>query len=623
MMGAENNNAEHDDALQDELRRLAHQVRGLSTAPGVYIFKDCRRKILYIGKAKNLKKRIQSYFQAGRPHDTKTSVLLTKVVSLDTIITHTEKEALILESNLIKQHRPRYNIHLKDDKRYPFLRLNVTQVYPNLNIVRKVKEDGARYFGPYASSSAVRQTLKFIHKTFKLRKCRTKTFMNRSRPCLNYQMGLCLGPCCLDVDPKDYAEIVSEVTAFLRGRTPSLIRKIKRQMKAAAEKQAYEKAALYRDKLFALEKTLEKQVTVSNDFKDRDAIGMISEDHFSVFSMLRVRGGFLLGGRQFVFDTTMGTANDQMRLFLRQLYSGPQEIPSQVLVNHMPEDAQFIESYLSKRRGSKVYLLKPQRGEKARLMKMAEENAQRGLQEQYNRIATQRDLMDRLKRRLMLDRLPQRIECFDNSNLAGTLPVAAMVVFENGHPEPDSYRHYKIRYSGKPDDYAYMAEVLSRRFQKSTENVRLPDLLLVDGGKGQLNVALKVLEEFGMSGQFGVAGIAKKDEAKGDLDDKIYLPQRSNPVTFGKDSGLLLFLQRVRDEAHRFAIGYQRQRRAKSSVQSVLDEIGGIGPKRKRLLLRHFGSIGAIKKASAEELGQLPGISIRLAESLLAQLNKS
>lgn len=606
----------------DESRQLAHQVAGLSTAPGVYIFKDRRRKILYIGKAKNLKKRIQSYFQPGRPHDPKTSVLLTKVVSLDTVITHTEKEALILESNLIKQHRPRYNIHLKDDKRYPFLRLNVTQAYPNLNIVRKVKEDGARYFGPYASSSAVRQTLKFIHKTFKLRKCRTKTFMNRSRPCLNFQMGLCLGPCCLDVDPKEYAEIVNEVTAFLRGRTPSLIRKIKRQMKAAAEKQAYEQAALYRDKLFALEKTLEKQVTVTNDFKDRDAIGMISDDRFSVFSMLRVRGGFLLGGRQFVFDATMGTAKDQMSLFLRQLYSGPQEIPSQVLVNYMPDDAQFIESYLCKHRGSKVYLLKPQRGEKARLMKMAEENAQRSLQEQHNRIATQRDLMDRLKKRLTLDRLPQRIECFDNSNLAGTLPVAAMVVFENSHPNPNAYRHYKIRYSGNPDDYAYMAEVLSRRFQNNTENVRLPDLLLVDGGKGQLNVALKVLEELGLSGQFGVAGIAKKDEAKGDPDDKIYLPQRSNPVMFGKDSDLLLFLQRVRDEAHRFAIGYQRQRRAKSSVQSVLDEIDGIGPKRKRLLLGYFGSIGAIKKATAEELSRLPGISIRLAESLLAQLNK-
>jgi excinuclease ABC subunit C len=253
-------------------------------------------------------------------------------------------------------------------------------------------------------------------------------------------------------------------------------------------------------------------------------------------------------------------------------------------------------------------------------MKMAEENAQRSLQEQHTRIATQRDLMDRLRKRLMLDRLPQRIECFDNSNLAGTLPVAAMVVFENSHPDPDAYRHYKIRYSGNPDDYAYMAEVLSRRFQNSTENVRLPDLLLVDGGKGQLNVALKVLEELGLSGQFGVAGIAKKDEAKGDPDDKIYLPQRSNPVMFGKDSDLLLFLQRVRDEAHRFAIGYQRQRRAKSSVQSVLDEIDGIGPKRRRLLLRHFGSIGAIKKATAEELSRLPGISIRLAESLLAQL---
>ena len=607
----------------DQLTQFAQRLRSLSSAPGVYLFKDRQGKILYVGKAKNLNKRVRSYFQPGRPHDGKTTVMVSKVASLETVITHTEQEALILEANLIKQHRPRYNIQLKDDKRYPFLRLNLAQSYPNLNIVRKIKDDGARYFGPYASSASVRQTLKFIHKTFKLRKCRTKTFASRTRPCLNYQMGLCLGPCCNDVDPKEYAEIVDEVTSFLRGRTPALVRKIKREMDSAADRQDYEKAAMFRDKMMALKKTVEKQVCVTTDLKDRDVISFVTDDHISVFAMLSVRGGFLLGGRQFVFDAAAGHVNDRMSLFLRQLYSGKQEIPAQILVNHLPDDYPLIESYLSDNRGLKVKLLKPQRGEKARLIEMAHQNAKRGLKEQIAYLASHQDLLGRIKHRLTMDELPKRIECFDNSNLAGTLPVSAMVVFENGQPQQQFYRHYKIAQSGKPDDYAHMAEVLSRRFKDRQKRFPLPDLLLVDGGKGQLNVALAVLHGLGLAGQLAVAGIAKKDEARGDETDKIYLPQRANPVNMSKDPDVLLFLQRVRDEAHRFAITYQRRRRGKSSVQSVLDQVDGIGPKRKRLLLQHFGSIAKIKRATVEELCQLPSISQSLAQTIATQLKKS
>jgi excinuclease ABC subunit C len=607
----------------DQLTQFAQQLRSLSSAPGVYLFKDRQGKILYVGKAKNLNKRVRSYFQPGRPHDAKTTVMVSKVDSLETVITHTEQEALILEANLIKQHRPRYNIQLKDDKRYPFLRLNLTQSYPNLNIVRKIKDDGARYFGPYASSASVRQTLKFIHKTFKLRKCRTKTFASRTRPCLNYQMGLCLGPCCNDVDPKEYAEIVDEVTSFLRGRTPALVRKIKREMNSASDRQDFEKAAMFRDKMMALKKTVEKQVCVTTDLKDRDVISFVTDDLISVFAMLSVRGGFLLGGRQFVFDAAAGHVNDRMSLFLRQLYSGKQEIPAQILVNHLPDDYPLIESYLSDNRGLKVKLLKPQRGEKARLIEMAHQNAKRGLKEQIAYLATHQDLLGRIKKRLTMDELPNRIECFDNSNLAGTLPVSAMVVFENGQPQQQFYRHYKIAQSGKPDDYAHMAEVLSRRFKDRQTRFPLPDLLLVDGGKGQLNVALAVLHGLGLAGQFAVAGIAKKDEARGDETDKIYLPQRANPVNLSKDPDVLLFLQRVRDEAHRFAITYQRRRRGTTSVQSVLDQVDGIGPKRKRSLLQHFGSIAKIKRATVEELCQLPSISPRLAQTIATQLKKS
>ncbi|MEJ2155598.1 MAG: excinuclease ABC subunit UvrC [Desulfobacteraceae bacterium] len=606
---------------QDDAQ-LAQQVQNLSASPGVYLFKDQAGKILYVGKAKNLKKRVKTYFQAGQPHDAKTSVLVTKIASLETVITHTEQEALILEANLIKKHRPRYNIHLKDDKRYPFLRLDVTQPFPNLNIVRKAKDDGARYFGPYASSAAVRQTLKFIHKTFKLRKCHNKTFASRTRPCLNYQMGLCMGPCCLDVAPEVYGAIVDEVTAFLKGRTPDLIRKIKKEMQTAAENQAYEQAAVFRDKMIALERTLEKQVSVTTDFKDRDTFSMVSDDTVSVVSMLRVRGGFLLGGRQFVFESAMGDYKDRMSVFLRQFYTGQQEIPAEILVNHLPRDHAWIESHLWENRGSKVALMRPQRGERVRLIKMAVENAKRGLEDHRENMKTHRDLMQRLKKRLQMEKLPQRIECFDNSNLAGTLPVAGMVVFQYGRPFPEAYRHYKIKSIGKPDDYAYMAEVLSRRFKKGEGAMPLPDLLLVDGGKGQLNIATAVVHGLGLSGRFSVAGIAKQDEARGDEADKIYLPQRSNPVRLDKDPDLLLFLQRVRDEAHRFAISYQRRRRASVSVTSVLDGIAGIGPKRKRALLERFGSVAGIKKAAVGELSKLPGISHEIAQRIHAQLHK-
>ncbi len=612
----EHKRPEHDEAL------LQQQVRNLGASPGVYLFKDIAGKILYVGKAKNLKKRVQSYFQPGRPHDPKTRVLMTKVASFETIITHTEQEALILEANLIKKHRPRYNINLKDDKRYPLLRLDVSQAFPNLNIVRKAKDDGARYFGPYASSAAVRQTLKFIHKTFKLRKCSNKNFASRTRPCLNYQMGLCMGPCCNDVSPETYGAIVDEVTAFLKGRTPDLIRKVKEEMQSAAESQEYEQAAVLRDKMIALERTLEKQVSVTTDFQDRDAVSLLSGDEVTVVAMLRVRGGFLLGGRQFVFESAVGDDMDRMSAFIRQFYSGQQEVPPQILVNYMPSDHIWIETHLTERRGSKVSLLKPQRGEKARLMKMAGENARKRMTEYRESQSSQRDLMRRLQKRLQMDTLPVRIECFDNSNLAGTLPVAAMVVFQNGHPHIESYRHYNIRISGKPDDYAHMAEVLSRRFKKGAKDKALPDLLLVDGGKGQLNIALAVVKAIGLGGRFAVAGIAKKDEARGEDADKIYLPQRSNPVNLSRDPDLLLFLQRIRDEAHRFAITFQRRRRSSASVTSVLDGIEGIGPKRKRVLLDRFGSVDGIRNAAIEELAQLPGITQQMAQEIQETLKQ-
>jgi excinuclease ABC subunit C len=605
----------------DMLTDLARQVRRAPTVPGIYLFKNKQGRILYVGKARNLKKRLQSYFQPGRPHDPKTRVLLTQIAAYETIVTSTEKEALILESNLIKRHRPRYNVVLKDDKRYPALRLNTSQPFPNLNIVRKIKHDGALYFGPYSSAGAVRQTIKFIHKTFKLRKCRTRTFQNRTRPCLNFQMGLCLGPCCNDVKPEDYQVIVNEVIAFLRGRTPELIKKVKQEMLVAAQAQDFEQAAALRDKMYALEKTLERQVSVTTDFKDRDVIGMVFEEDASAAAMLRVRGGFLLGSRQFNFKSAVGSMTDQMGAVLNQFYTNQQRIPEEILVSHLPENVQVIETQLSEIRQRRVRILAPQRGEKARLVRMAVENARKALRESRLAEATHQEMLGRLQNRLRMDRLPVRIECFDNSTIGGSQPVSAMAVFEKGRPNPEAYRRYRLRVTGKPDDYAYMAEVLTRRFGKGEQSKPWPDLLLLDGGKGQLNISLFVLDSLNLSGRFTVAAIAKKDEHLGETSDKIYLPMRANPVQFGKEQDVLLFLQRIRDEAHRLAVAYQRKRRRTRGLASVLDNIPGVGPKRKAQLLSAFGSLESIQSASTQDLSSLSGISMSLAQRIIQVLS--
>lgn len=602
------------------LPTLTEQVEHAPTEPGVYVMKDTSGRILYVGKARNLKKRLKSYVTKRILADPKTAVLMGQVAVIQTTVTHTEKEALILESNLIKRHRPRYNVVLKDDKRYPSLRLNRKHPYPNLNIVRKIQDDGALYFGPYASALAVRQTLKFIHKTFKLRKCHTKTFMNRSRPCLNYQMGLCLGPCCLDVPPAVYNEIVSEVVAFLKGRTPALIRKVKREMLAAAEQQAYEKAAALRDKMTALEKTLEKQVSVSTDFKDRDAFGAAEDQGMLVITLMRVRGGFLMGSRHFKFQQTIGSPSDQLGLFLRQYYDGGAGIPSEIIVSHLPPEHALVEEYLSEKRGSRVTIITPNRGEKRRLMEMAVQNASLELREQSALEQNQMEMLKRLQAKLRLKQLPRRIECFDNSNLQGSDAVSAMVVFEDGQPLASAYRRYKLTPIGRPDDYANMMEVMRRRFGKGEDSRPFPDLLLVDGGKGQINSALSELSALNLHGAFDVAGIAKKDASKGETQDKIFMAGRANEIAFGKDGDLLLFLQRVRDEAHRWAITFQRGRRRERALKSQLDRIPGIGPQRRNLLLRHFESLADIKAASPEELSAVPGISRRLAETIAKAL---
>jgi len=596
------------------------KMSGVTSAPGVYLMKDAHGTVIYVGKARNLKKRLASYFKKSLGHtvkrDIKTEILIQKITDVETIVTGSEKEALILESNLIKRHRPRYNVILKDGKRYPSLRLDIKNPYPTLNVVRKIKKDGGLYFGPFASSAAVQKTLKIIHKTFKLRKCKTKNFKNRSRPCLNFQMDTCLAPCCLDVDKHMYSETVHEVIQFLKGKTPDLIAQIKQKMTAAAEGQDYEQAAVLRDKMFALEQTLEGQVAVTNDFVDRDVIGMACSDDASLITLLFIRNGFFLGIRDFHFSETMATENEMIGTFIRQYYEKAPFVPNEILVPSRPEDTVLLEELLRDIKGRRVRILAPKRGEKVRLIQRASQNAENSLKAHKVLISNDVELLSRLQQQLRMDRIPRRIECFDISNILGTSAVAGMVVFEKGKPDKSSYRKYKLQSTGIPDDYAYMAEVLKRRFGKGEKSKPYPDLLVVDGGKGQLNVAVAVINSLKLEQNFQIISIAKKNEKKGESRDKIFKPGQTNPVNLGRNGDLLLFLEKIRDEAHHFAISFHRKHRRKTFVLSALDSIPGIGQKRKKTLLTHFKSIKKIRTATLEELSALPGFNRKTAEKI-------
>ncbi len=598
------------------LRELKEKLETVAIGPGVYLMKGKGGKVIYVGKAVNLKKRLGSYFKPKRQMDMKTGVLVDKIDSFETIVTASEQEALILEATLIKKYRPRYNVILKDDKRYPSLRLDLKHTYPNLTVVRKPGKDGARYFGPFSSALAVKQTLKFINRNFKLRKCKNSTFSRRSRPCLNFQMGICLAPCCLEVDKAAYARIVEQVTLLLKGRTPQLVEAVKKEMRTAADHHDFEKAAVFRDRMFALEKLVEKQVVVTHDFRDRDILAWAGSETFSVVTQLTVRNGYLLGSRHFKVEQTLADEGEIIGAFINRHYDDLSDIPGEILTCRLPEDYRALEEKLAGLRGRRIHILAPQRGEKVRLVRMAAENAADRLKDLQADREQSRQLLERLQKRLHLVNAPVRIECFDNSNLFGQSPVAAMVVFRNGKPDKSAYRKYKIKTVTNPDDYLMMAEVLRRRYNPEKETGPLPDLLMLDGGKGQLNIGRSILREMDLASRIELISIAKKDETRGETRDKIYKPGRVNAVNLGTSDDLLLFLQQIRDEAHRFAISFHRRRRRKRAVHSVLDGIKGVGDKRKNLLLKHFGSIAGIQAATVVEIGALPGIHLQLAQEI-------
>lgn len=606
---------------------LVEKLSGVSSGPGVYLMKNSDDVIIYIGKALNLKKRLSSYFTGIEGNlqqhiDLKTGVLIKKIDTFETIITGTEKEALILESNLIKKYKPRYNVILKDDKRYPSLRLDINSPYPNLAIIRKAGNDNALYFGPYASSHAVRQTLKLIHKTFKLRKCTTTSFKKRTRPCLNYQMGRCLGPCCNEIDKATYRDIVKEVTLFLKGKTPVLIKEIKDKMLNAAQLRDYELAAAYRDKLFALQKTLEKQIVVSTDFIDRDVFATAKENELRVITLLVIRGGHLQGTQHFSFNDIISNDSEILSEFIRQYYETSDFIPEEVVVSIELDDTTLTEEWLSEVKGERVRIHEPKKGGRFHLIKMAVQNARNEMNNIISSMASSTDLLVRLQKRIKMNSTPFRIECFDNSNISGTNPVSAMVVFENGKHAKQFYRKYKIRTVEDQNDYAYMSEVLMRRFGKNEESKPYPDLILIDGGKGHLGIVHTVLKELKIHDNIQLIGIAKKDEKRGEIEDKIYKYGRANPVNFGREGDLYLFLQRIRDEAHRFAISFHRKQHLKKTIHSALDEIPGIGKKKKEMLIKQLGSVKRIRAATHEELSALPGITIKDAINIKEALGE-
>jgi excinuclease ABC subunit C len=604
---------------------LAEKLDALPARPGVYLLKDKHTKVIYVGKAKSLRARVRTYFRGG---DERSQVrfLMQRVTDLETLVTTNDKEALILENNLIKQYKPRYNIRLKDDKSYVSVKVTTQDDWPRILVTRKIVKDGSKYFGPYASAYSVRETLDTIRKVIPLRTCSDGVFRNRSRPCLEYQIKRCLGPCCLPVDPNVYQQQLREAMMLLEGKSQQLVRQLEDAMHRAAEELRFEDAARLRDKVRAIERTQERQQVVAHWGEDQDVFGLYREGGFIEAQVLFVRQGKLTGNQAYSFEDFELPDADVLEELLRQFYQGERYVPDEILVPVEMEDQEVRADYLSERRGKRVEILRPQRGDKVRLLEMAAENAAQSFRERQDAERKHERMSEELQRKLRLRNAPKRIECFDISNIQGRLAVGSMVTFDEGEPDKSRYRRFRIRTVPEADDFRMMYEVLMRRFTRAKEEGSYPDLLVVDGGKGQLNVALEVLRELEIN-EVDAVGLAKlrveRNPQAAEIkhsEERVFLPGRKNPVILKRNSTALFLLQRVRDEAHRFAITYHRQLRTKERLRSVLDSIPGIGSTRRKRLLRHFGSVQRIRAASLEALAQVPGISASLASLIKVSL---
>ncbi|TEU18143.1 MAG: excinuclease ABC subunit UvrC, partial [Dehalococcoidia bacterium] len=571
------------------------QLKALPAKPGVYLFKDKEGKVIYVGKATNLNSRVRSYFYAPSSLSAKVQRLVLKIWDFEFIVTNSEQEALILECNMIKKYTPRYNVHLKDNKTFPYLKININDDWPGVYITRRVQKDGAKYFGPFASPGSVRKTLRLIDKIFPFRSCSKHIEGKDKRPCLDYYIHRCLGPCIGAVEKQEYHDVINQVILFLQGKQELILRELKAKMKAAALQLHFERAASLRDQIKAIEKVIEGQRIAIKLQGEKDVIGLAQNKEQAYVELFSIRNSKLIGQDHFIMEGVQGESPGQiMTGFVKQYYASASYIPPLILLQHPLDKPEVLSEWFGQQRGGRVELQVPQRGHKKKLVDTAAENAAQGLQ-----LAQAKEMkaevissgLRELKNRLRLPKMPRRIECYDVSNIQGALAVGSMVVLEKGQPKSAHYRRFRIKTVAGADDYAMIQETLRRRFKRGLTSkgtwAIIPDLVLIDGGKGQLNVALELRRELGLD-SIPMASLAKESE-------EVFIPGDPKPVHIAKDSPALHILQRARDEAHRFAISYHRRLRHKEGITSVLDNIPGIGPRRKKALLRKFGSIEAIK----------------------------
>lgn len=583
-------------------------------APGVYMMLDAKSAVVYVGKAKDLFKRLSSYAHFSGAEYNKTAVMLEKVRKVDTIITNTEKEALILEASLIKKHKPKYNIILRDDKNYPYIKVTVQEEWPRVCMTRRKSRDKARYFGPYASSGAMWSTLRLLASLFPLRKCKGSKLKKRDRPCLNRQIGKCLAPCTGNADRQLYLDHVAKIIMLLEGRSQDLVGSLKEQMLTASEMLDFEKAATIRDQISALSRTLEKQVISADHNKDQDVFGFARKDAAVTIAILFIRNGLINGSRTFFLSDPYGDDGTILSQALSQFYDAHSLLPKEILLPFEPLDLALHEEYLSDSAGVKVHLKIPQRGDNQQLVAMANANALQLFEEKEQKNRSWQNLCRTMEKTLRLNRPPNRIECLDISNISGRQAVGALVCFREGEPSKANFRHYKIKTVDGPNDYAMMKEVLERRLRRGMEEDTLPDLFIVDGGKGQLGMAMAVAGELGITNKIDWIGIAKERQDEG---EKLYKPERKNPVMLPAHNPILLYLMRIRDESHRYGVTFHRKLRNKATLASDLDQIPGIGSEKKKQLLRHMGSLKRIKTATLPELMAVKGIGEELAGEII------
>ena len=608
---------------------FADQLKALPNKPGVYLMKNAAGDVIYVGKAANLKNRVRSYFGAPGSLEEKTRRLVQQIADFEFIVTSSEQEALILEATLVKQYQPHFNIRLKDDKHYPYLKVDLTDPWPRVYITRRVEDDGARYFGPYASSSSVRTTLDLVNKLFPWRSC-TKTITGTDpRPCLDYYIKRCIAPCTSYCTKEEYDAVIQQVILFLEGRTDEVIADLAAKMEDAAESFDYERAAMYRDQIEAVNRVTERQQMATTRPVDMDVFGLARADDEACVQVFFVRGTKVVGRDHFMLQGVKEESDAQvLASFLEQFYGAAVYIPKDILLPVRATETALITLWLSGRRSKQVHITVPQKGERRKLVELANENARQSLEMMRVKwladAGKTRAALEELQEELGLPAIPRRIECFDNSNIQGSSPVASMAVFVDGHPRPQDYRRFKIKTVQGANDIASMGEVLRRRFKRAREHAEaaaradgtdrdrqwadLPYLVVVDGGRPQLAAALDAMRDTG-AGHIPVIALAKENE-------EIFIKDVSEPILLPRTSQALYLLQRVRDEAHRFAITFHRQVRGKSAIQSRLDDIPGIGPARKKALLRKFGSVRAIREAPMEEIAATVGMTRSLAEAV-------